>query len=268
MGLLDELKQQADALRLQQQASQEERNQSLLRAHAKLKDALHYWIELFSSLNVIKPAVSRNYYLDSGAARFDNLMQCDYNVNGRHLTQDHRDYIDAMVLRFRCVADRKVTIEKQGDRLVQQLREHLWMNNLKFDLQEIRNERGYVERGIFTLNCDVPVMINIAADLENSQIRIITANFAALGEYEYVYDYDEFSSEIMEELAKAILGKPNAFRTLGRHQQAMRATPTRMARQEPDDSAPPPPLPAETEPDHAGAPGRGFVGNLKSILKR
>ena len=267
MGLLDELKQQADALRLEQQASQEERNQSLLRAHAKLKDALHYWIELFSSLNVIKPAIPRNYYLDSGAAGFDNLMQCDYNVNGRRLTQDHRDYIDAMVLRFRCAADRKVTIEKQGDRLVQQLREYLWMNNLRFDLKEIRNERGYVERGIFTLNCDVPVMINIAADLENSRIKIITTNFASLGEYEYVYDYDEFGNAILEELAKAILGKPNAFRTLGRHQQAMHATPSRMARQEPDDSAPPQPLQTETAPDHAGAPAKGFVGNLKSILK-
>lgn len=268
MGLLDELKQQADALRQQQQQSAAERNQSLLRAHAKLKDALHYWIELFNSLNVIKPAIPRNYYLDSGVARFDGLMQCDYNVSGRHLTQDHRDYIDAMALRFRCVADRKVTIEKQGDRLVQQLREHLFVNNLRFDLQEIRNERGYVERGIFTLYCDVPVLINIAADLDTSLIRIITRNFAALGEYEYVYDYDEFGSEIMEELAKAILGKPNAFRTLGRHQQAMRATPARMARQEPDDSAEPQPLQAETGPEHAGAPAGGFVGNLKSILKR
>jgi len=268
MGLLDELKQQADALRQQQQQSAAERNQSLLRAHAKLKDALHYWIELFNSLNVIKPAIPRNYYLDSGVARFDGLMQCDYNVSGHHLTQDHRDYIDAMALRFRCVADRKVTIEKQGDRLVQQLREHLFVNNLRFDLQEIRNERGYVERGIFTLYCDVPVLINIAADLDTSLIRIITRNFAALGEYEYVYDYDEFGSEIMEELAKAILGKPNAFRALGRHQQAMRATPARMARQEPDDSAEPQPLQAETGPDHAGAPAGGFVGNLKSILKR
>lgn len=266
MGLLDELKQQAEALHHQQQASQEERNQSLLRAHAKLKDALHYWVELFNSLNVIKPVIPRNYHLDSGAAGFDNLMQYDYNVNGRHLTRDHRDYIEAIVLRFRCAAERKVTIEKQGDRLVQQMREHLWMNNLRFDVKEIRNERGYVERGIFTLNCEVPVMINIAADLEKSHIAIITANFETLGKYEYYYDYDEFGNEILEELAKAILGKPSAFRTLGRYQQAMRVTPTRVAHRETDDSAQPQPL--QTGPDHACDPATGFAGNLKSILKR
>lgn len=232
MGLLDELKQQADALRLKQQASQEERSQSVLRAHAKLKDALHYWVELFNSLNILKPAIARSYYLDSGAAGFDNLMQSDYNVNGHHVTRDHRDYIDAVALRFRCIAERKVTIEKQGDRLVQQTREHLWTNNLRFEVKEIRNERGYLERGLFTLNCEVPVMINIAADLENSHIKIITANFETLGKYEYYYDYDEFGNQIMEEIAKAIIGKPNAFRTLGRHQQAMRVTPTRAAPRE------------------------------------
>ena len=74
MGLLDELKQQADALRLKQQASQEERNQSVLRVHAQLKDTLHYWVELFNSLNVLKPTIARSYYVDSGATGFDNLM--------------------------------------------------------------------------------------------------------------------------------------------------------------------------------------------------
>lgn len=266
MALLDELKQQAEALHHQQQASLEEHNQNLLRAHAKLKDALHYWVEMFNSLNVIKPVILRNYYLDSGAAGFDNLMQYDYNVNGRHLTQDHRDYIEAIVLRFRCAAERKVTIEKQGDRMVQQMREHLWMNNLRFDVKEIRNERGYVERGVFTLNCEVPVMINIAADLEKSHIAVITVNFETLGKYEYYYDYDEFGNEILEELAKAILGKPNAFRTLGRYQQAMRVTPARAAHRETDDSAQPQPL--QTEPGHAGDAARSFIDNLKSILKR
>ncbi len=266
MGILDDLKQQAEALRLEQQVSQEERGQSLLLAHTKLKDALHYWVELFNSLNVIKPVVQRSYYLDSGTTRLDDLVQCDYNVNGRRLTRDHRDYIEAITLRFRCVADRKVTIEKQGDRTVQQMREHLWMNNIRFDVKEIRNERGYLERGVFTVNCEVPVTITISAEVENSHIKIVTSNLETLGEYAYLYDFDEFPNAILEELAKAVLGKQNAFRALGRHQQAMRAKPARAARPEPDESAQPQPPQAET--DHAGDQPKGFVGSLKSILKR
>lgn len=266
MSLLDDLKQQADTLRQKQQVTQEVLNQNLLAAHAKLKDALHYWVELFNSLNVIKPVIPRDYYLEGGAIELDNLMQCDYNVNGRRLTIDHKDYIEAIVLRFRCVSDQKLTLEKQTDPLVHRMREHLWMNNLKFDVKEIRNERGYVERGIFTIVCEVPVMITIAADLENAQINVTAKNLEKFGEFITTYDYDEFGKEILEELAKAIIAKPNVFRGMGRHQQAMRATTTRAPRLQPDELAPP--QPAQAGRDNAGDPGNSFIGNIKPILKR
>ena len=266
MGLLDDLKQQADSLRQKQQVTQEELNQNLLLAHAKLKDALHYWIELFNSLNVIKPVIPRYYYLEGGGTKLENLMQCDYNVNGRRLTVDHKDYIEAIMLRFRCIAEQKLTIEKKTDPLVTRMREHLWMNNLKFDVKEIRNERGYVERGIFTVVPEVPVVITISADLENAQIKITAKNLEKFGEYTYAYDFDEFGKEILEELGKVIIAKPNTFRTMGKHQAAMRTTTTRAPRPESDDTLLSQAGPAK--PDAAGDPTKSFIGNIKSILKR
>jgi hypothetical protein len=268
MGLLDDLKQQADTLRQKEQVSQEEISQNLLLAHAKLKDALHYWVELFNSLNVIKPRISRVYYLEGGATRLDNLLQSDYNVNGRRLTLDHKDYIEAIVLRFRCASDQKLTIEKQTDPVVQRMREHLWTNNLKFDLKEIRNERGYVERGIFTMPCEVPVMVTMVGDLENGRIKIIAKNLEKFGEYTNVYDFDEFNKEVLEELGKVIIGKPNNFRHMGRYQEAMRATSTRprpAADLEP--TQPPPPEPQAPMEDISD-PTKSFLGSIKSILKR
>ena len=259
MSLLDDLKQKADSLRQKQQVSQEELNQNLLVAHAKLKDALHYWIELFNSLNVIKPVIPRYYYVEGGATKLENLMQCDYNVNGRRLTVDHHDYIEAIVLRFRCVSDQKLVIEKQSDPMVQRMREHLWMNNLKFEVKEVRNERGYVERGIFTIIAEVPVVITISADLETAQVKITAKNLEKFGEYTYIYDYDEFDKEILEELGKVIIAQPNTWRTMGKHQVAMT---TRAPRPEANS----PPQPAQAKPD--GAADRSIIGNIKSILKR
>jgi len=272
MGLLDDLKQQADTLRQKEQVSQEEIIQNLLLAHAKLKDALHYWVELFNSLNVIKPQISRVYYLEGGATRMDNLRQSDYNVNGRRLTLDHKDYIEAIVLRFRCATEQKLTVEKQTDPVVTRMREHLWTNNIKFDLKEIRNDRGYVERGIFTIPCEVPVMVTMVGDLENGRIKIVAKNLEKFGEYTNVYDFDEFGKEILEELGKVIIAKPNNFRTLGRHQEALRATSTRPPRaageaplhQYPVDPAPPTASPMDDISD----PTKSFLGSIKSILKR
>ena len=265
MGLLDDLKRQAESLRQKQLVTQEELNQNLLLAHVKLKDALHYWVELFNSLNVIKPVIPRCYYLEGGGTKLENLMQCDYNVNGRRLTVDHKDYIEAVILRFRCVSDQKLTIEKQSDPMVQRLREHLWMNNLKFDVREFRNERGYVERGIFSIIPEVPVVITISADLENAQLKITAKNLEKFGEYAYTYDFAEFGREILEELGKAIVAKPNSFRTMGRHQQAMQGSMPHTPR--PESGEPPPSQPGQAKTGDAGDPTRSFIGNIKSMLK-
>jgi hypothetical protein len=265
MGLLDDLKRQADTLRQKEQVSQEEISQNLLLAHAKLKDALHYWVELFNSLNVIKPEITRAYYLEGGAARLDNLRQSDYNVNGRRLTVDHKDYIEAIVLRFRCASDQKLIVEKQTDPVVQRMREHLWSHNLKFDLKEVRNERGYVERGTFTILCEVPVVVTMVGDLENARINITAKNLEKLGEYTNVYDFDEFGKEVLEELGKVIIAKPNNFRSMGRHQESLRVTATRPLRPAAETGAEPSELAQVID---IGDPAKSFLGSIKSILKR
>lgn len=266
MGLLDDLKQQAASLRQEQQLTQADLSQNIALAHAKLNDALHYWVEIFKSLNIVKPTIARCYYLDGGATTLDNLMQSDYNVNGRRLTLDHKDYIEAVLLRFRCAADGKLTIEKQTNPLVQRMRENLWSYNMKFDVKEVRNERGYVERGIFTISCEVPVLITILADLENAQFKIIAKNLEKFGEYTYSYDFDEFGSEILEELGKAIIAKPNTFRVIGKHQVAMRTTMVRGTRLESEASAPSHPVHAAM--GDAGDSTKTLLGNIKTILKR
>ncbi|MEO8440950.1 MAG: hypothetical protein ABI547_00535 [Betaproteobacteria bacterium] len=270
MGLLDDLKQQADSLRQKQQVTQAELNQNLQAAHAKLKDGLKYLVDLFNSLNVIKPVVARYYSLEGGVTQLENLLQCDYNCNGRRLTVDHRDFIEAIVLRYRCVGDGSISLEKQSDPMVNRLRDHLWTHALKFEVNEVRNQRGYVERGIFTVKREVPVAITISGDLENAQVKIVTKNLEKLGEYTYIYDFDEFGNEVLEELGKVIIAKPNAFRTTGRRQQAMAtATTTRTSREAVANALA---APQNTQPaastELLDDAGKGLMHNIKSLLKR
>ena len=145
------------------------------------------------------------------------------------------------------------------------MREHLWNHNLKFDVKEVRNDRGYVERGIFTVLCEVPVLITILADLENAQVKITAKNLEKFGEYTYIYDFDEFGNEVLEELGKVIIAKPNEFRGLGKRQAAMRTTLVRASRIEPDGRAASLAMQSATE---AGDPTKTLLGNIKSILKR
>jgi hypothetical protein len=217
MSLLDDLKQQAESLALRERAVQDNRSAKLQAAHSRLSAALQYWVEFFKTLNVVKPPVLRNYYLE-GSNQLAGLVQCDYNVNGRRLTVDHRDYIDAIVLRFRCAAPGKIIIEKESQALVTRLQEHLWRHGLKFDLKETRGNGAYVERGTFSIQNEVVVTMTIAAEMDDAQIKLTVRNLPRLGEDTYVYDNDEFGPELFEEIGKAVLGQANQLRTLGRRQ--------------------------------------------------
>lgn len=217
MGLLDDLKQQAESVLVTQRTSEQDQNQKLQASHARMKAALQYWVDFFKALNVVKPDIRRTYFLE-GSTQLENLLQCDYDVNSRRITVMHQDYIDSIDLRYRCTAPSSVTVEKESEVLVKRLREHLWQHGLKFDLRELRKEGAYIERGIFTIHNDVTVRLTMTADLANSQIGLSVRNLERLGEYAYVYDDDEFGAELLEELGKAILGKPNRLRSMGRRQ--------------------------------------------------
>jgi hypothetical protein len=223
MSLLDDLKRQADSVLVKQRTTEENRDEKLKASHARMKSALQYWVEFFKALNIVTPDVRRNFYVD-GTAQLVNLLQGDYDVNSRRLTVAHIDYIDSIELRFRCVSDEKLTVEKDSNALVKQFQEHLWLHGLKFELREIRKEGAYVERGIFTLFAEVTVRLTFAADTENSQVRLTVRNLERLGEYTYVYDEDEFGAELLEEIGKAILDQPNRLRTMGRRQAAAAAS--------------------------------------------
>lgn len=217
MSLLDDLKNQSESILSRQRSAEEDLNARVETAHARLKDALHYWVQFANSLNVIKPEVRRSYFIE-GTSQLEDLLQADYNVNGRRRTIDHRDYIEAVVVSYRCASPTPLVIEKDSATLVDRLRDHLWSHGLKFDLKEMRRDGAYVERGRFVITPEISVEITMAADIDNSQVRLTVRNLERLGEYTNAYDYDEFSPDLLEEIGKAILAHPHRLRVTGRAQ--------------------------------------------------
>lgn len=266
MALLDELKQQAESLKRQEQLGQLEKSASFQAVQAALKEASRYLTDLASSLNVVRPLVSRYYYIDA-STKLDNLTQAEYLVRERRKTVNNKDFFEEVVLHLRCVGRQSLVLEKDGE-VVERMREYLWGYNLRFDVREIKNERGYAERAIFEVHPDVPVAIRIIGDWSTGQIRLVMRNLEKLGEIEYLYDAPEFNQELLEEFAKLLLGKPNNFRNLGKHQEMMRSTPrprdaAELARPQPPAAATPPEAPQDDTEAR-----KGLLGGLKSLLKR
>lgn len=224
MGLLDDLRKEAEELKRKQLEETQNKiqslNQNFVLVQGKLAQVYRFLHELVNQLNVVQLPVTRSYYIGS-FGQVDGMRQTDYAVATKNFTLDNRDFIKEIHLRYKCVTDRELKVTKESEAAVEQFRDYLWRNNLKFDCHEIRHPRGYLEKGEFTLSSAILVSFVVSADFDQAKIRIASRNFELLGISEFVYDAEEIDDALLDEFGKALLGKPNAFRTLGKAQAAL-----------------------------------------------
>jgi hypothetical protein len=224
MGLLDDLKKEAEELKRKQLEETQNKiqslNQNFVLVQGKLAQIYRFLHELISQLNVVKLEVPRSYYI-GGFGQVDGMRQTDYAVATKNITLDNRDFIKEIHLRFKCVTDKELKVTKESEAAVEQFRDYLWRNNLKFDCHEIRNPRGYLEKGEFTLANSILINFLVSADFDQAKIKIASRNFEMLGVSEFTYDAEEINEALLDEFGKYLIGKPNRFRTLGRVQEAM-----------------------------------------------
>lgn len=265
MAFLDELKKEAEAQKHLEQVQTQSKlaavSQNFLLVQIKYKEIHHYLLELVNQLNVLSLDLVRPYYIE-GFGMIDDFRPRDYALSVDSIRIGQKDYANTLVLRFKCATDKSIIVERNVPSQIDNLKDYLWQNNLKYQCTEYKNERGLVARATFNVTSEIPVTIRFTADFENAKIFLQMKNFSGLTVSEFVYDANEVGSELLDEMAKYLIDKPNQFREWGRHQQSMREL-TRQARQNKEVSYAQ--TPAQSEPEDTGKEG-GFFSRLKSIL--
>lgn len=265
MAFLDDLKKEAEAKKLQEQTQTQSKlaavSQNFLQVQTKYKEIHHYLRELVSQLNVLNQDIKRAYMIE-GFGLIDDFRPRDYALSVDSIRIGQKDFANTMVFRFKCVTEKEISVERNVPSQIDNLKEYLWQNNLKYQCTEFKNDRGLVARAVFNVTNEIPVTFRFSADFENAKIFLQVKNFSGLTVNEYVYEASEMTAEFLDELAKYVLEKPSKFRELGRHQQNIREL-TRQARQQKEASYAQ--APVEPELDEAAKNG-GFFNRLKSIL--
>lgn len=267
MAFLDELKKEAEAQKQQEQIQTQTKlaavSQNFLLVQTKFKEIHNYLLELVNQLNVLNLDLVRSYYIE-GFGMIDDYRPKDYALSVDSIRIGQKDYANTLVLRYKCASDKVIVIERNVPAQIDNLKDYLWQNNLKYQCTEFKNDRGLVSRAIFNVASEIPVTLRFAADFENAKIFLQMKNFSGLTVGEFTYDAHEITPQLMDELARYLIDKPNNFREVGQHQQSMREL-TRQARQPKEVSY----AQSGGEPleDHdKEAVGGGFFGRLKSIL--
>jgi hypothetical protein len=265
VGLLDDLKKQADALKAQDVDKTESLRSSAVAVDHALRRAFLYLNDLGKQLNVVQMPSPFVFELPT-VGKIEGLIIKDFFTDFRSKHFIDKDYYGEVHVAYRCWSDRVLTIKKGPDDM-EKFRDVLWQSNIEHTSEQFRNERKVITHEVFKVKCDFRVQAKIDGDHETARLKIATKNVNGFSVDVFNILGIEMNDQGVEEFAKYFIGRPNKWEELwkksmlnaGRNAPPVKPRP----KVEPNyviQQAPPEPA----EEKKSG----GLLGGLKNILKK
>lgn len=213
-NLLFQLRQQADIQERELHAETAVRSASNLAVEGALKDLFYFLHELVQQLNIVKPAVHRNYSA-AGDISFNGLTWQEGFADYRTQSQSRGAMVELVTLSCQLVAPADFTLLRDGPG-VERLRLALFDFGLQFNCKEFRNERGYIERAEFAVSRKLNVSARWKADFRNGVLVVESRNLERLGSVSDTIRPQAVDAALLDEFGRLILGHPNRFRELAK----------------------------------------------------
>ncbi|UCE88599.1 MAG: hypothetical protein JSW10_09690 [Pseudomonadota bacterium] len=211
MGVLDDLRQQADGLKEQQLVEQEQREalEAFYRERIlpQLEAAYTYLSELVQHLNVVQPDVRAAYDL-TGFGRLGDLRQRDYAVRA-----DSRQNMREVMLEFVCEGQGPVEFDVRGKENIERQVDYLRSTGLAYTQRQTRDDSHDLTDCRFIVQTTVPASFTFRADIEKSAIELALRNFEHFGTRRVQLLPDQISDRFFDGVGLYLLREDSAFFT-------------------------------------------------------
>ena len=269
MGLLDDLKKQADALKAQDTDRTESLRAGAVAVDLALRRNFLYLNDLGKQLNVVQMPCPFTYKIPT-LPDITGLVVKDFHCDFRSKHFIDKDYYGEVHVGYRVWSDKVLTVKKGPDEM-EKFRDTLWQSNMEHKSEQFRDQRKVITHEIFKVVCDFRVQAKVEGDHETGKIKIVTKNVAAFEVDLFNLTAQEFVENAVEEFAKFLIGRPTVWPEIVKKsvlnvrpaapppkpkpQVQVPYTPPHARAQ----AAPPPPPPEEK---------KGLFGSLKSLIKK
>ena len=266
MGLLDDLKKQADDLKAQDTDRTESMRSTAVAIDHALRRSFLYLNDLGKQLNVVQMPSPFKYNLPT-IGDIDGLVIKDFFCDFRSKHFIDKDYYGEVHCAYRNWSDKVLTVKKGPDEM-EKFRDTLWQSNMEHKSEQFRDQRKVITHEVFKINCDFRVQAKIEGDHETAKIKIVVKNVGGLDVDLFMMMAQEFNEKAVEEFAKYFIGRPNNWpdlvkRSVLMNRPAANTMPPRpKAKVEPKYVIQPQPEPKEEEKKG------GLLGSLKSLIKK
>jgi len=203
-GRLAQLRELAQA-KLAAQNQSNPRDNAEERVSEALRRAYEYLKEFSDQLSVVKPAFKG--YSILGVPDFSGLVwdvgRTDYRR--KDLTPTKWLY-ERVTLGYRLSGNKQIRVAIDGARSAR-LKQILAENKIQFTVQEVRNDRGALDRVTFEFPCEVTASVMLEGNFETGRILLRVSNVGHFGTLEHRLAPEAVTEEALEEFAGYILGE-------------------------------------------------------------
>ena len=206
MGLLDDLKKQAELVKTQQILQQSVQADKVKLVEDKMKQTFQYVNELLKQLAVVKPANPLMFSI-SGVSNLVGLTLVDSFIDYRRKRIGDKEYYDTIHFFIKWASGNTVTINCDDSTTAQKSRDALWASKIKFTEEEKKNTRGILVGAKFTFPAAIVADVTITADHEQGSLSVQAKNLFGVGVEQLVIPAPEVSEELLEDFAKALIGQ-------------------------------------------------------------
>jgi len=268
VGLLDDLKKQADALKAQDTDRTESLRGNAVAVDHALRRNFLYLNDLGKQLNVVQMP-SPFIYKVATAGDVTGLVVKDFHVDFRSKHFIDKDYYGEVHVGYRAYSDKVLTVKKGPDEM-EKFRDFLWSNNIEHKSEQFRDQRKVITHEIFKVVCDFRVQAKIEGDHETGKIKAVSKNVGLFEVDLFNLLAQEFNDQAVEEFAKYMIGRPNQWTEIVKKSVLNVRTAPAPPRPKPNPGASQPAsrLPPAAPPAPAPEEKKGLFDSLKGLIKR
>ena len=214
-SLLGQLRHQAAVRQGELHTELAERTASNNALDQALRYMFFYLHDLVQQLNIVKPAIPRDYTA-AGDAVFKYLVWQEGFADYRTQSQAAGAMVELVTLSYQLASPLAFTVERDGP-AVERLRAALFDYGLQFSCKEFKNERSYVERAEFQIGGQIGVSARWKADFANGTLTLESRNLERFGSIVNAMIRPEAVDQaLLDEFGRLLLALPNRFRELAR----------------------------------------------------
>jgi hypothetical protein len=263
LGLLDDLKKQADDLKAKDVDRTESMRTTAVAVDHALRRTFLYLNDLGKQLNVVQMPCPFKFTLPT-VGDIDGLMVKDFFCDFRSKHFIDKDYYGEVQVAYRCFSEKVITVKKGPDDM-EKFRDVLWQSNIEHKSEQFRNERKVITHEVFKVNCDFRVQATVEGDHETGKIKIVSKNVGGFQVDLFILMAQEMNEQAVEEFAKYFIGRPNKWEDLVKRSVLMNKPATNTA---PRPKVQQPNYVVHHVPEPAEEKKSGLLGSLKSFIKK